>query len=85
MRYREASSVPGTKRLSECEEDVARRDELPLGVRAADRGVAGMEVATVRVAKIPASIFSPQVEQKRLFSAISLAQDGHLVMANRIS
>jgi hypothetical protein len=47
--------------------------------------VAGMEVATVRVAKIPASTFSPQVEQKRLFSAISLAQDGHLVMANRIS
>jgi hypothetical protein len=25
------------------------------------------------------------VEQKRLFSAISLAQDGHLVMADRLS
>jgi hypothetical protein len=42
-----------------------------------------MELATVRVAKTSASTLCPQVEQKRLFSAISLAQDGHFVMAGR--
>ena len=67
MRYRAASSVPGTKRVSawEEEDEVPRPDEpLP------DRGVAGLEAATVRVAKMSASTFCPQVEQKRLFSAI---------------
>ena len=89
MRYRPASSVPGKNRLSELEEEVPRRADLDplLGVRAGDRGVAGMAVATVRVANssagcVSASIFCPQVEQKRLFSAIALAQDGHSFMAD---
>lgn len=89
IRYRPASSVPGKNRLSELEGEVPSRGdlELLLGVRTADRGVAGIAVATVRVANswdecASASIFCPQVEQKRLFSAITLAQDGHSFMAD---
>ena len=79
MRYRPASSVPGTNRLSdreeeEAEEEVAERAD-PL------EGVRGAEAATVRVANTSASTACPQVAQKRLFSAISLVQDGHVVMA----
>jgi len=79
MRYRPASSVPGTNRLSdreeeEEEEEVAERAD-PL------EGVRGTEAATVRVANTSASTACPQVEQKRLFSAISLVQDGQMVMA----
>jgi hypothetical protein len=87
IRYRAASRVPGTKRISawEEEDEVPRRDEPLPGVFAEDRGVAGTDAATVRVAKMSVSTFCPQVEQKRLFSAISLAQDGHLVMADRLS
>lgn len=44
--------------------------------------MAGLELATVRVATTSASTLCPQVAQKRLFSAISLSQDGHLVMAD---
>jgi hypothetical protein len=45
-----------------------------------------MAVATVRVANASlwcesASTLCPQVEQKRLFSAMALAQDGHSFMA----
>jgi hypothetical protein len=82
MRYRLASSVPGTNRVSEREEEDVRRDEPLDGVLEAERGVAGTEAATVRVAKTSAPTFCPQVEQKRLFSLISLAQDGHLIMTD---
>ena len=85
IRYRPASSVPGKNRLSvrEENEEVPRRDDPLPGVFGEDRGVAGLELATVRVAKTSASTLCPQVEQKRLVSAISLAQDGHFVMAGR--
>jgi hypothetical protein len=84
MRYRSASRVPGTKRLSERDEEVelAKRDDPLGGVAGEDRGVTGAAVATVRVANTSASTACPQMEQKRLFSAISLAQDGHFVIAD---
>jgi hypothetical protein len=76
--------VPGTNRLSEWaeEDELASRDDPLPGVFAEDRGEAGTDVATVRVAKTSASASTlcPQIEQKRLFSAISLAQDEHLIM-----
>lgn len=56
----------------------------PEGVRGEDRGVEGTAAATVRVAKTSVSTDSPQLEQKRLFSAISLAQEGHFVIADAI-
>src|ERR1700722_16992654 len=84
MRYRPASSVPGTNRLSECEgdEELPRREEPLAGVLGGDRGRAGFAAATVRVAKTSSARFSPQAEQKRLFSGVSLAQDGHFLMAS---
>src|SRR5258708_35503885 len=84
IRYRPASTVPGTKRLSvrAADEELPRRDDPLPGVRGADSGLAATEVATVRVANTSASTLCPHMEQKRLWSAISLAQDGHLVMAD---
>jgi hypothetical protein len=85
IRYRPASRVPGTNRLSlrEDAEELATRDGPLTGVLGDDRGVEGLEAATVRVAKTSASASTgrPQVEQKRLAALISLAQDGHVVMA----
>jgi hypothetical protein len=79
MRYRPASSVPGTNRLSDREEE---EEEEGVTERADPlEGVRGTEAATVRVANTSASTACPQVEQKRLFSAISLVQDGQMVMA----
>ena len=64
--------------LLEGDEELPTRDEPLPGVFGEERGVPGL--ATVRVAKTAASTACPQVEQKRLFSAISVAHAGHVVM-----
>jgi len=81
MRYRSANSVPGTNRLSpRVDDELDKRDPVELGIpeeEAEARGVAGLEAATVRVAKTSTSTGFPQLGQKRLWSAISPLQDGH--------
>jgi hypothetical protein len=80
MRYRPAKRVPGKNRLS--------RNDVELGLRPpddwppllGDLGVAGRREATVRVAYVSSATLSPQDEQKRTFSAISVPQAAHLVM-----
>jgi hypothetical protein len=80
MRYRPARSVPGKNRLSRNEVDEGLRppDDCPplLG----DLGVAGRREATVRVAYASSFTLSPQDEQKRTFSAMSVPQEVHFGM-----
>jgi hypothetical protein len=80
MRYRPARRVPGKNRLSRNDVDDGFRppDDWPplLG----DLGVAGRRAATVRVANVSSATLSPQDEQKRTFSAISVPQAAHLVI-----
>ena len=80
MRYRPAKSVPGKNRLSRKDVDdglLAPADCPPLP---GDRGVVGRTAATVRVAYSPSITFSPQAEQKRTFSPISVPQEVHFAM-----
>jgi hypothetical protein len=81
IRYRPASNVPGRKRLLREDEELRTPEgELPLLECDEDRGVAGLTEATVCVANTSNSTALPHKEQKRLCSAISLAQDGHFGM-----
>ena len=75
MRYRPAKSVPGKNRLS--------RNDVDNGLRPpelGDLGVAGRREATVRVAYASSLTLSPQDEQKRTFSAISVPQEVHFAI-----
>jgi hypothetical protein len=75
IRYRPARSVPGKNRLS--------RNDVDEGLRPpelGDFGVAGRREATVRVAYASSATFSPQEEQKRTFSAISVPQAAHFAI-----
>ena len=83
IRYRPANMVPGTNLPSRREADaVLDTCDDPPGVLGEDRGLAGVDAATVCVAKMlaPVSTARPHVEQKRLLSAISLEQDGQVAM-----
>jgi hypothetical protein len=75
IRYRPARSVPGKKRLSRNDVDDGLRPPL-LG----DFGVAGRREATVRVAYASSPTLSPQEEQKRTFSAMSVPQEAHFAI-----
>ena len=75
MRYRPASSVPVKNRLSRNEVD-----EGLLPPELGDLGAAGRKEATVRVAYASSLTLSPQDEQKRTFSAISVPQEVHFAI-----
>jgi len=85
IRYRAAAAVPGTKRISawEEEDEVPKRDEPLPGVFAEDRGVAERMRRPCAWRRCRSRHFVRKWNRSGCFSAISLAQDGHLVMADR--